>query len=106
MECLVERKEQKMCGRYTLTSPIDVLVEEFGLSGPLPELRPSYNVAPGQGVAAVLDEGDGRRLELLKWVLVPFWAKDPAIGSHMINSPPRSCPFSSLIPPAPCRTTR
>ena len=75
-----------MCGRYTLTSPIEVLVEEFGLSGLLPELRPSYNVAPGQGVAAVLDEGDGRRLELLKWGLVPSWAKDPAIGNRMINA--------------------
>ena len=76
-----------MCGRYTLTSPIEVLAEEFGLSGPLPELRPSYNVAPGQGVAAVLDGGDGeRRLEVLKWGLVPSWAKDPAIGNRMINA--------------------
>ena len=75
-----------MCGRYTLTSPIEDLVEEFGLSHPLPELEPSYNVAPGQGVAAVLDEGDRRRLEVPKWGLVPSWAKDPAVGSRTINA--------------------
>ena len=76
-----------MCGRYTLTSPIEVIAEEFGITGPLPEIKPSYNVAPGQAVATVLDEGDGvRRLEVLKWGLVPSWAKDPAIGNRMINA--------------------
>ena len=76
-----------MCGRYTLTSPIEVLMEEFGLSGPLPEVQPSYNVAPGRDVAAVVADGDGgRRLEVLKWGLVPSWAKDPGIGNRMINA--------------------
>ncbi len=76
-----------MCGRYTLTSPIEVLAEEFGISGPLPELSPSYNVAPGQGVATVMEEDDGsRRLEVLKWGFVPSWAKDPAGGDRMINA--------------------
>ena len=76
-----------MCGRYTLTSPIEVLAEEFGIMGPLPEVWPSYNVAPGRNVAAVVDGGDGgRHLELLKWGLVPSWAKDPGIGNRMINA--------------------
>ncbi len=76
-----------MCGRYTLKSPIHILAEEFGITGPLPEVRPSYNVAPGRNVAAVLDGGDGgRRLEVLKWGLVPSWAKDPGIGNRMINA--------------------
>ena len=56
-----------MCGRYTLTSPIEVLAEEFGVTGPLPEVQPSYNVAPGREVAAVLTGSDGGRgLEVLK----------------------------------------
>ena len=76
-----------MCGRYTLTSPIEVLAEEFGVTGPLPEVQPSYNVAPGREVAAVLTGSDGgRRLEVLKWGLVPSWAKDPGIGYRMINA--------------------
>jgi len=35
-----------MCGRYTLITPVETLVEEFGVTGPLPEVPPSYNVAP------------------------------------------------------------
>lgn len=76
-----------MCGRYTLKSPIEVLVKEFGITGPLPEIQPSYNVAPGREVAAVTAGGDGgRHLETLKWGLVPSWAKDPGIGYRMINA--------------------
>ena len=76
-----------MCGRYTLTSPVEVFAKEFGIKCPLPEFGPSYNVAPGQPIAAVLDEGDdARRLEVLKWGLVPSWAKDPAIGNRVINA--------------------
>lgn len=76
-----------MCGRYTLTAPVEVLMEEFGITGRLPEITPRYNVAPGQSVAAVVEGGDGgRRLEMLKWGLVPSWAKDPGIGNRMINA--------------------
>ena len=35
-----------MCGRYTLSTPVEKLAEEFDVSGPLPDLPPSYNVAP------------------------------------------------------------
>ncbi|MCA1738020.1 MAG: SOS response-associated peptidase [Actinobacteria bacterium] len=42
-----------MCGRYTLATPAEKLAEEFGLVGPLPDLRPSYNVAPTQEVTVV-----------------------------------------------------
>ena len=45
-----------MCGRYTLVTPVEELAERFGVEGPLPELPPSYNVAPGRGVAAVVAE--------------------------------------------------
>ena len=75
-----------MCGRYTLTTPVEILAEEFGLSGPLPEIPPSYNVAPTEQVAAVIARDGGRRLEMLKWGLIPAWADDPEIGSRMINA--------------------
>jgi putative SOS response-associated peptidase YedK len=75
-----------MCGRYTLKTPGDALAEQFGL-GEVPELRARYNVAPTQDVACVRTEGSGaRRLSYLRWGLVPFWAKDPAIGNRMINA--------------------
>lgn len=75
-----------MCGRYTLTSSVKALAEEFGLSGSLAEVPASYNVAPTQEVAAVLEDDVERRLELLRWGLIPAWADDPRIGSRMINA--------------------
>ncbi len=77
-----------MCGRYTLSTPVGELAEEFGIAGPLPELGSSYNVAPTQEVPAVMavSGGEGRRLEMLRWGLIPSWADDPGIGSRMINA--------------------
>ena len=75
-----------MCGRYTLASPTERLAEEFGVDAASIELAPNYNVAPTQQVAAVLDEGGQRRLEVLRWGLIPPWADDPGIGSRMINA--------------------
>lgn len=76
-----------MCGRYTLTTPGEIIAEIFDLAAP-PELPAHYNVAPTQEVAAVrVDEPGGeRRLVILRWGLVPHWADDPAIGNRMINA--------------------
>lgn len=75
-----------MCGRYTLKTPIDVLVEHFGIEEYPTSLIPSYNIAPTQEVAAVVEEDEQRKLEAFRWGLIPSWAKDPAIGNKMINA--------------------
>jgi putative SOS response-associated peptidase YedK len=80
-----------MCGRYTLTTPAGRLAEEFRLDGTV-EVPPSYNVAPTQQVAAVLEDEGGRRLEMLRWGLVPSWADDPGIGARMINARSETAP--------------
>ena len=81
-----------MCGRYTLTTPVEKLAEEFGFDDSSVELPPNYNVAPTQGVAAVLEEDGRRRLEVLRWGLIPPWANDPQIGSRMINARAETAP--------------
>src|SRR3990172_12861600 len=74
-----------MCGRFTLTTPVEMVAEVFRAAAG-PQLRPRYNIAPAQDVAAIRTHGGTRRLVLLRWGLVPFWAKDPTIGSRMINA--------------------
>ncbi|WP_248965723.1 SOS response-associated peptidase [Sphaerisporangium perillae] len=93
-----------MCGRYASARKRQELLEEFdiGLDGTPEELGPDYNVAPTKKVYAVLTRpveqaGEGeadsggtpepaRQLRVLKWGFVPSWAKDPSIGSRMINA--------------------
>ena len=75
-----------MCGRYTLTTSKEKLAEEFDLSGEPPEIPTSYNIAPTQNVATILGDGEERKLELMRWGLIPSWADDPEIGSRMINA--------------------
>ncbi|HET7629417.1 MAG TPA: SOS response-associated peptidase [Bacillales bacterium] len=76
-----------MCGRYTLfTNPI-LLGKRFNLIN-LDKIiiRPRYNIAPSQDVVAVISDGRENRAGMLKWGLVPVWAKDPKIGYKMINA--------------------
>jgi putative SOS response-associated peptidase YedK len=74
-----------MCGRFSLTSSNEGLVNYFGLARGL-ALEPRYNIAPSQPVAAVRVEAGERSLVLLRWGLIPFWAGDPKIGYRMINA--------------------
>ena len=74
-----------VCGRYTLTDPGEELIRHFQLPGLPQEYRPRYNIAPTQPVLAIID-ADGRRAGMLRWGLIPSWAKDPAIGNRMINA--------------------
>ena len=77
-----------MCGRFTLTSTPETLAERFELepSGEPFVFEPAYNIAPGRDVVA-LRAPEGRRSgSLLRWGLVPHWARDAAIGNRMINA--------------------
>jgi putative SOS response-associated peptidase YedK len=76
-----------MCGRYTLSSPSDLVADLFELPSP-PQLAARFNIAPTQEAPIVrVDDEDGqRRLEPLRWGLVPFWSKDVSIGQRLINA--------------------
>ena len=58
----------------------------MNLTGPALNLRPRYNVAPGQNIAAVRSEEGDRRLSMLRWGLIPVWSKKPNIGYSLINA--------------------
>ena len=77
-----------MCGRFVLHHEIDSLCENLSVEQSRFEIGPRYNIAPTQLVAVVLagKEGQGRALDAHKWGLIPFWSKDPKIGSRMINA--------------------
>ena len=75
-----------MCGRFAFYSPAEATAALFGATGTL-DVDPRYNIAPTQSIAAIRNrEDEGRELVTLRWGLVPFWAKDPAIGNRMINA--------------------
>lgn len=75
-----------MCGRYSLTQPIQTLKEHFQAIAVELEHHPRYNIAPSQSVPIVIAKAQGREIHSLRWGLIPSWAKDPSIGSHLINA--------------------
>jgi putative SOS response-associated peptidase YedK len=80
-----------MCGRYAAAKDPAALVEEFEVAAaPDEALRADYNVAPTKKVYLIADKQRDdiveRSLLIARWGLVPSWAKDPSIGSRMINA--------------------
>ena len=77
-----------MCGRYRLTSRDKQIAEHFDIAGDV-EWSPRYNIAPAQQVAVIRQEREGnhahREFSLLRWGLIPYWAKDP-LGFKTINA--------------------
>ena len=75
-----------MCGRFAFYSPTEAAAALFGVTGSV-AVEPRYNIAPTQYVAAIRNGADEEReLVMLRWGLVPFWAKEPSIGNRMINA--------------------
>ena len=75
-----------MCGRYALYGPIKRTPEHDRWFEDLDQFGSHYNIAPTQ-VCPVARLADAKQsLALLRWGLIPFWAKDPAIGNRLINA--------------------
>jgi len=81
-----------MCGRFTLRTPLTVLSQQFlfdlGPAAEVADVRPRYNIAPTQTIAAVRRTGSAspRTLAWLHWGLIPSWAKDAKMAASMINA--------------------
>ncbi|MEA3441083.1 MAG: SOS response-associated peptidase [Chloroflexota bacterium] len=74
-----------MCGRFTLTVDAHQIREAFPWITVPEQVQPRYNIAPSQPVAVIPNDSKNQ-LDFFVWGLVPFWAKDPSIGSRMINA--------------------
>lgn len=78
-----------MCGRFLNALPVSELGRLFGIpTGALPNWPARDNIAPTQKAPVVrFNPEDGRRhLDLLRWGLIPFWARDAKIGDRTINA--------------------
>jgi SOS response associated peptidase (SRAP) len=78
-----------MCGRYRRTTAEEELARRYHI--PIPPQRDlpiSWNIAPSQDVLAIRfnPETKQRRLDALRWGLIPYWAKDPKIAYRTINA--------------------
>ena len=76
-----------MCGRYRLTAKERYLRDHFGLEQD-PSWAPRWNIAPTQLVPVIRQKsaGSGRTFDLVRWGLIPSWAKDPSIATKTINA--------------------
>jgi putative SOS response-associated peptidase YedK len=74
-----------MCGRYSFILEDEMIRERFGVTVRSAIYKARYNCAPTQKLAVISNENPGE-LSLYRWGLIPFWAKDPAIGNKLINA--------------------
>jgi putative SOS response-associated peptidase YedK len=75
-----------MCGRFALKAPPSELITHFGLDE-CAEFGPRYNIPPGTDTPVIRQSPDGKRVsQLLRWGLIPHWAKDPLIGNKLNNA--------------------
>ena len=77
-----------MCGRYRLSRRKEILEEHFAADWDDADWSPRYNIAPTQSVPVIRQSprSASRRLSLIRWGLVPSWAKDSSKAAAMINA--------------------
>ena len=77
-----------MCGRFGLSATAEQLALLLEIDpGDIPQMSPRYNIAPTTEAVVVRHNADDRRkFHLVRWGLVPSWAKDLKIGNRLINA--------------------
>ncbi|MGQ9686577.1 MAG: SOS response-associated peptidase [Thiobacillaceae bacterium] len=75
-----------MCGRYVLSTRPEILAAHFGLDE-YSDYPPRWNIPPGTDIPVIRQSPEGRRvLHLMRWGLVPHWARDASIGQRLVNA--------------------
>ncbi|MGB0498852.1 MAG: SOS response-associated peptidase [Rubricella sp.] len=76
-----------MCGRFALASPLDEMVEDFGIEHVEPfEHRANRDVRPTQSIPVVISQDGSRRLLRMRWGFLPRWYRTPTDGPLIINA--------------------
>jgi putative SOS response-associated peptidase YedK len=74
-----------MCGRFVLKAPFSELVRPYNVTNNL-NLEPRYNIPPTENIAVARSRNGKRMLDMLRWGLVPWWAKDLKVSFSNINA--------------------
>ena len=77
-----------MCGRYRLSRRKQVVEEYFDCVSDEPDWNPRFNIAPTQPIPVIRQNPKEpiRELSLVRWGLIPSWAKDSSVAAKMINA--------------------
>ena len=76
-----------MCGRIVRTSPAEALASEFGaIPSAEGDLRPRWNLCPGEDLLIVVQKGEERRMGTVRWGFLPWFARGATDGPRSINA--------------------
>jgi putative SOS response-associated peptidase YedK len=77
-----------MCGRYASYLPPDAIAALFRTVNPVPNAKPTWNLAPTQDALVVRrhPRTGERHLDLLNWGFLPYWTTDSATAKRPINA--------------------
>ncbi len=75
-----------MCGRFSIIDDIDKICQRFSCRAVKLDFKPRFNVAPTQEVPVIISKQGCNELIIMRWGLIPSWAKDSKIGSRLINA--------------------
>ena len=76
-----------MCGRYTAVKDFSELIKLVGVvMTRVPFFAPRYNIAPTQMAAVIYKERQEPAVKLMRWGLIPSWAKEGSVGNGLINA--------------------
>jgi putative SOS response-associated peptidase YedK len=76
-----------MCGRYTAAKDFGELIKLMGIvMARVPFFAPRYNIAPTQLAPVIFHDHNQPAVKLMRWGLIPSWAKDESTGNALINA--------------------
>jgi putative SOS response-associated peptidase YedK len=75
-----------MCGRFVISSPLDIIKSSFAIDVTNEDVIPNYNVCPTQLIPSILNHNGKNILTKMHWGLVPSWAIDKSVAVRMINA--------------------